>query len=548
MNYFTYFQSDISEIELPSQFNYPFNYQPHEISVIAAKELQIYIQENIEKLHLFDEIGKMFGVLIVENQEGELGYLSAFSGKLGGKNDYEHFVPPVYDMLTSQGFYREEEQKIMSKTREIEALEMDWELVQLKEKWELDLKQSITEIEALKLHKKQAKSIRESKRKEIENWEELMKTEMLKQLDRESSQLHYQLKELIKNWKNHLTNIQLDIDTKNEYIAKKKQERRQMSIALQHRLFESYTFLNAKKEYKSLREIFTITEDELPPSGSGECAAPKLLHFAYLNHLKPIALAEFWWGKSPSSEIRKHGYFYPSCKSKCLPILTHMLVGLNVEPNPLLDNPAKVTNLEIVYEDEYLIVINKPYDFLSVPGKNIEDSVYSRIKILYPEISEIMTVHRLDMSTSGLMLIAKSKEAHKQLQLSFLHKTIQKRYVAILDGNVELDSGWIDLPLRSDYENRPRQLVCFEQGKPSLTKFEVVERKNGYTRIHFYPITGRTHQLRMHASHEKGLNIPILGDDLYGKRADRLYLHAEGLSFNHPITGVRIELEAKANF
>jgi tRNA pseudouridine32 synthase / 23S rRNA pseudouridine746 synthase len=269
---------------------------------------------------------------------------------------------------------------------------------------------------------------------------------------------------------------------------------------------------------------------------------------SYLHDLLPIALAEFWWGKSPNSEVRKHGYFYPSCRSKCLPILTHMLEGLTVDPNPLADNPANVDSIDIVYDDDHVVVVNKPFDFLSVPGRSITDSVFTRIKLRFPKLKELMTVHRLDMSTSGLMLICKTKQAHKHIQLQFLHRTIKKRYIAILDGILEIDEGVIDLPLRVNIENRPRQLVCHERGKPSVTSYKVLERKDGKTRIHFFPHTGRTHQLRMHASHELGLNIPILGDDLYGKRADRLYLHAEGLSFDHPVSGERIELEVKAAF
>lgn len=259
-------------------------------------------------------------------------------------------------------------------------------------------------------------------------------------------------------------------------------------------------------------------------------------------------MAEFWWGKSPSSEIRKHGFFYPACKSKCEPILTHMLEGLEMDENPMLINPAIGKNLDIVYEDAYLLVINKPGDFFSVPGKNIHDSVLNRMKMLYPEATGPLIVHRLDMGTSGLMLIAKTKEIHQHLQSQFIKRRIKKRYAALLDGIVDTDEGFINLPLRVDLDDRPRQLVCYEYGKSAQTAWKVVQRFDNQTKIHFFPITGRTHQLRLHASHPKGLNMPIKGDDLYGRKADRLYLHAEFLEFVHPITNEVVHVEVSAPF
>jgi tRNA pseudouridine32 synthase/23S rRNA pseudouridine746 synthase len=555
MKYFNSFKDDVSQISLPEKFTFPFNYSPHPLALIAARELQQYIESTIESLHEFGlenqvgGIGKMFGVLVVQNQNGELGYLSAFSGKLGMKNEYEKFVPPVYDMLLADGFYKEGEVQIYFKSEEINKIENDHNFLQ----WQKDLETAIAEsnhqINSLKETNKLAKSIREEKRELIHQWnEEIEKTNALKELDRESAQLHYELKHLTVHWKNSIEELNLRIEKHKEVIRHAKKERKKMSIALQHRLFENYTFLNAKLESKSLHEIFPIDDGDLPPSGAGECAAPKLLHYAYANALKPICLAEFWYGKSPNSEIRKHGYFYPACKTKCFPILSHMLVGLEVDPNPLEDNPAKIAQLDIVYEDEDVILINKPFDFLSVPGRNIVDSIFTRIQILYPEVKELMVVHRLDMSTSGLILFAKKKYAHKHIQMQFLQKTIQKCYVAILDGEIELDSGCIDLPLAVDYENRPRQKVCYEYGKASQTRFEVVERRNNKTLIHFFPISGRTHQLRVHAAHQLGLNTPILGDDLYGKRDQRLFLHAEELSFIHPTTNEMMNFKVESGF
>ncbi|MCH2046898.1 MAG: RluA family pseudouridine synthase, partial [Saprospiraceae bacterium] len=331
-------------------------------------------------------------------------------------------------------------------------------------------------------------------------------------------------------------------------IKKLKQERKTRSAALQQYLFKQYKFLNAKKESKHLIDLFEQTTGQNIPAGAGECAAPKLLQYAFLNDLQPIVMAEFWWGKSPSKAIRKHLHFYPACQGKCKPILTHMLSETVMDPNPLLKSPNTVDKLEVVFEDKDLVIINKPYEFLSVPGIAIKDSVYTRIQEQISDISGPIIVHRLDMSTSGLLMLAKNKEAHKALQKQFIQKTIQKRYVALLDGLVETDHGKISLPLRGDLDDRPRQLVCFEHGKPAETHWKVVERKDGKTRIHFYPITGRTHQLRMHASHPLGLNIAISGDDLYGKKANRLYLHADRLTFLHPRTHKKIVVHKEADF
>jgi tRNA pseudouridine32 synthase/23S rRNA pseudouridine746 synthase len=555
MTYFTPFLSDVSSLSIPERFTFPFNYTPEPLAMVAATELQNYIQSEIEDKHLFgmkgesNGIGKMFGVLVVRNSSGKLGYISAFSGKLGMKNDYERFVPPVYDMLTSEGFYKPEEKRIHLLNIDVKKLEMAPEHIF----WQAEKRQAITdserEIAAFKANKKQAKEVRESKRLILNTTGiEAERHAALKELDRESAQLHYELKHLTAHWKLIIEELSLKIENHREVIRRAKKVRKNMSIALQHRLFENYTFLNAKLESKSLHAIFPIDDGDLPPSGAGECAAPKLLHYAYAHKLVPICLAEFWYGKSPNSEIRKHGYFYPACKTKCFPILSHMLVGLEVDPNPLEDNPAKIAQLDIVYEDEDVILINKPYDFLSVPGRNIVDSIFTRIQILYPEVKELMVVHRLDMSTSGLILFAKKKYAHKHIQMQFLQKTIQKRYVAILDGEIELASGLIDLPIAVDYENRPRQKVCYEHGKASQTRFEVIERRNNKTLIHFFPISGRTHQLRVHAAHQLGLNTPILGDDLYGKRDQRLFLHAEELSFIHPSTLQEMKFKVEAGF
>jgi tRNA pseudouridine32 synthase/23S rRNA pseudouridine746 synthase len=304
---------------------------------------------------------------------------------------------------------------------------------------------------------------------------------------------------------------------------------------LQKTLFEKYQFLNQQKEEKGLLDIFNNPAIK-PPAGAGDCSAPKLLQYAFQNHLTPIAMAEFWWGISPNSEIRKHKNFYPSCQSRCKPILTHMLEGIKMDENLLLENLAEKQELKIIYEDDVIIVVNKPAEFLSVPGKGIIDSVYTRMKEKYPNATGPIIVHRLDMSTSGILVLTKTKEANKVLQSQFIKRTIKKRYVALLDGILNENNGVIHLPLRVDLDDRPRQLVDFTYGKPAETRWKVIEYKNNKTRVHFYPITGRTHQLRVHSAHKDGLNTPIIGDDLYGKKETRLHLHAEFIEFIHPIS------------
>jgi tRNA pseudouridine32 synthase/23S rRNA pseudouridine746 synthase len=285
-----------------------------------------------------------------------------------------------------------------------------------------------------------------------------------------------------------------------------------------------------------------------PPAGSGECSAPKLLQFAFDKDLTPISMAEFWWGISPNSAVRKHKNYYSACQGRCKPILTHMLNGIKMDDNLLLENLAEKQELRIIYEDDVLIVVNKPTEFLSVPGKEINDSVYTRIKEKYPDATGPLIVHRLDMSTSGILLLTKTKEANKVLQSQFINRMIKKRYVALLDGYLVENSGTIQLPLRLDLEDRPKQLVDFEFGKNAETNWEVIQREDGKTRVYFYPITGRTHQLRVHAAHKDGLNTPIVGDDLYGKKANRLHLHAEFIEFLHPSTSKKMSFRVEAEF
>ena len=553
-NIFQPFKSDISGISLPEKFTFPFYYEPHELSILASNELQSYLETQTNFEHNFGlrenqeglVIGKMFGVLVCQNSNDELGYLWAFSGKLANGNHHEYFVPTIYDMLQKDGFYKIEEETVNVINREIERLEQSENYLKAIEFIKTINLQAEKDIQNQKERIKSEKINRDEKRLIAEQTLDFESYKAVqKELSEASKQESILLKQMTKYWNIQKENAKNELDILVSEIVVLKELRKQKSSTLQQKLFDAYSFLNQFGERKSIGEIFNNN----PPAGAGECAAPKLLHYAFENDLKPIAMAEFWWGKAPNSEIRKHKQFYPACKSKCEPILmTHMLQGLDMEANPFEENPAEGKEIKIVYEDDVLLVINKPAEFLSVPGKKIQDSVYQRIIELYPEATGPLIVHRLDMSTSGLLLIAKDEETYVKLQSQFIKRTIKKRYVALLDGVLKEKQGFIDLPLRVDLDDRPRQLVCYEHGKQAQTKWEVIEVKDNQTRVYFYPISGRTHQLRVHASHEMGLKTPIIGDDLYGKKSNRLHLHAEQLIFTHPVTKEILTIKEAADF
>lgn len=538
------FTTSITDIPLPERFTYPFCYTPHPLCILAAKEVQSYLTRQTAWK---DELrqGKMFGVLIVQTEHGETGYLAAFSGILAGKNLHPFFVPPVYDLLQPQGFFKIEEENISSINRNIRQLENDKAYAALSAELARTIQSAENILATAKAQLKEAKTAREQRRKEKE-----LNAQEEAELIRESQFQKAEYKRLERSWKARITTLQTQTEDWERRISALKSERKTRSAALQQKLFEQFGMLNYRGEVKNLCEIFGQTVHKTPPAGAGECAAPKLLQQAYLHGWKPIAMAEFWWGDSPKTEIRHHGHYYPACKGKCEPILQHMLQGLQVEENPMLKRmQVPSQNLEIVYEDPWLSVINKPAGMLSVPGKEDAVSVYSLMREQYPEADGPLTVHRLDMATSGLMLIAKTKRVHQNLQAQFKNRLVRKRYVALLEGIVPKDKGTVDLPLCLNPLDRPRQMVHTEHGKPTITDYQVLERLDGKrTRIAFYPRTGRTHQLRIHAAHPLGLHCPIIGDELYGEKADRLYLHAEYLEFTHPITGETVRITKEAEF
>lgn len=549
---------DLKEtIDVPSKFTFPFLYEPHPLAVEAVQQLKTYLDGfknwfydlNLGPKNYQHPLGKMFGVLVVEDSSGKLGHLWAYSGVITGEQKDSLFVPLVFNMFSENSNYFKENSQLDVWNKKITILEKD--VLYLKNKKQLQKLEKENELLLYNQRKKHSQLKAERKKQREEAVHSLTESAYQKLLDlHQTKGMH--AKFLLKEYQVFLNAkkapLEKAIAIHEEEIKEYKTARKELSNKLQSWIFEQYQFLNAKGVSKNALHLFKNIPPYFPPSGTGDCAAPKLLQYAYRNNLKPVAMAEFWYGASLKSQIRKHGHYYPSCRSKCEPILEHMLQGLEVDDNPMLINPAVGKELSLIYEDDYIMAVNKPEEFLSVRGKTIEDSVEYRMKKRFPQATGPLIVHRLDMSTSGILVLTKSLKVHKKLQEQFENRSVKKRYVALLEGEVKEDIGFIDLALRVDLDNRPFQMVDPVYGKSARTKFEVLERKDGKTRVYFYPITGRTHQLRVHASHPLGLNCPIIGDDLYGFKKDRLYLHAEQLEFTHPVTLKPVVIHVPAPF
>lgn len=521
--------------ECPVLFTFPFHYVPHPLCVSAAGQLREYLSTRHDWQ---DELlqGKMMGVLVVQKGD-EMGFLAAFSGNLAHGNNHEYFVPAVYDLLSLDGFFPPEETQISEINAKIKDEENSSGRQSLISQLSEAISKSKSEIDDYRKLMQQSKINRDNRRREGAD-------EAL--LIAESQFQKAELKRIRSRWHQILDSLKVELAESDNKIAAWKTERKQRSQALQQRIFRNFVMLNARGESRDLCEIFENTPQGLPPAGAGECAAPKLLQYAYIQGYKPLAMAEFWVGQSPKEEIRHDGHFYPSCKAKCEPILGWMLQGLNVEPNPL-EASTQPIEIEVLYDDDFMVAVNKPHGMLSVPGKLSAISLQERVQQLYPQC-DIQVVHRLDMATSGVLLFAKNRIIHKALQNMFASRQVKKQYVAILDGEVEEHSGIINLPLILNPDDRPHQIVSYTHGKPAITHYEVIDIKEGKTRIYFYPETGRTHQLRVHASHPDGLNAPIIGDALYGTHASRLHLHAQTIIFVHPITGREIYITTPCPF
>ncbi len=444
-----------TDIQAPERFTYPFCYEPHPLCVMAAKEVQTHIGSHAEIREDADN-GKMFGVLVVKMDDGRglmeeepaYGFLAAYSGLLAGRNDWDYFVPPVYDAQQPDGHFK-------------------------------------------------------------------------------------------------MTEREISLISHHSPLTAKK-----MSQDLQMWLFHQYQLLNARGEVKDLVDIWQSYYSRpklrqkypLPPGGTGDCCAPKLLQYAYQQGLKLVCMAEFWWGATTHTELRQHLNYYPACRGKCKPILTWMLEGLDVDPNPELLGFAHL-DPKTVYEDEYIVVIDKPSGLLSTPGRIEDYSVETLMRQRYPDA---VIAHRLDMGTSGLLIVAKTLEAYRPLQEQFIKHQVKKKYVAMLEGRGKKEEvrGTVSLPLRPDPMNRPRQMVDLEHGKRAVTDYEFISPDI----VALYPQTGRTHQLRIHCASSDGLGRPIVGDELYGTKGDRLMLHASEIWFRHPITGQEMHLASSPPF
>ena len=531
---------DRSTLELPRQFTCPFCYEPHPLALMAVERVQQYVASRTDWA---DEMaaGKMLGVLVAQDAGGRLGFLAAFSGNLAGEVRHDFFVPPVYDLLDPQGEFKQGEARITAINHEVERLEASAELAEMLRD-ETEARQKMCdEIGDFKVlmarHKQQRDACRQAGNLTPDEQEALLN---------QSRHEKAELKRLRRRHEAAIQKIIDEIEGFRQQIHTLKERRKTMSEALQERIFRLFIVGNARGEHRDLVEVFKPL-GTLPPSGAGECCAPRLLNYAYVSGLQPVCMAEFWWGASPVGEVRHHGHFYPACRSKCKPILDFMLQGLDVEDN-LLGQPMETGGLDIIHDDQWLTVINKPSGMLTVPGKLLEDSLQTRFQAACPEATGPIVVHRLDQETSGLVVFAKDKSTHKALQQQFENHTVRKRYVALLDGVVTQDEGVIDLPIRPDVDDRPRQRVDLQQGKPAVTRYRVLERMARMTRVALEPLTGRTHQLRVHCSHIHGLNCPIVGDRLYGRADDRLMLHAQSITIIHPATGKEMTLECAPDF
>ena len=566
-------QALLSGIDIPERMNNPLDYQPHPLCIAVCKELQAYLAEREDWKEEIDK-GKMFGVLIVENAQpepgvSEIGYLAAYSGQIGGRSDWDDFVPAVFDYLQPDGYFKIHEAEISGINQSIRQLEGNEHMKEAKNLIQQLQEERKRTIAAYQEKMKEAKAKRDARR-EAGNLTPEEEAEMVK----ESQFMKAELRRLKKSL-SEKTTLETEYEVFQADILRLKQLRKTLSDALQQWLFSQFRMQNHEGKMKDLQEIFRVAAlrdypqatlatsriaalKMVPPAGSGECCEPKLLQYAYLHGYRPLQMAMFWWGESPKEEIRHHLQFYPACNGKCKPILHWML------PDRVFDSKiAEKQALETLYEDDQLAVIYKPSGLLSVPGKDSsQPSVYSIMRKKYPAASSPLIVHRLDMATSGLMIIAKTDFAYHRLQKEFLHHRVQKKYIAIIgckdqeacdkiwDSSISSGKQKISLPLMPDYLDRPRQIVNHAQGKEAITEYEVLDRIDAtHLRLALYPKTGRTHQLRVHCAHHEGLNAPILGDPLYGnEKASRLHLHAEEITFEHPLTGKEINIKREADF
>lgn len=533
---FHYFKTDISNISLPKRFTNPFSYQAHPLVLIAKDEF-LQMLDTMDSLFVQEaENGKMFGVLVCKNSDGKIGYLCAFSGQILGKNTYQNFVEPVFDYTSKESFFVKENNQIILINNQLEELINSNEFLKVKKLLEEKTIEKHNVLENLKCNYKQNKIIRAQKRQDGFD---------CKILEKESQFEKAEIKRKEKQFNQEIEILQNKLDFYNNQIFLLKQKRELLSGKLQDKLFKQFVFHNFENQSKDLLEIFD-DKNQKCPSGAGECSAPRLLEFAIRNNYFPICMGEFWYGKTSRFIIHRSGEFYPSCKPKCEPILQFMLKGLDVDA-PLYLPKNQQFNYQIIFEDDDLIVVNKPFGMLSAPGKNGTISIFE--KLLADKKSNLYLCHRLDMDTSGILLLAKNLESYQNIQNQFLQKKVAKTYKAILCGKIKNSQGKIDLPIIADYENRPMQKID-KNGKPSITFYKLLryDSKKDESEVLFFPQTGRTHQLRLHSASPFGLDCPIKGDKLYGKNDQRLFLECIKMELLHPKTNKKLSFFIKNSF
>ncbi|UOE87456.1 RluA family pseudouridine synthase [Vibrio splendidus] len=545
-------QTATQDLSIPTRFTFPYYYTPHPTCELAMLQLQ---QSLLDCGVNETSQGNLYAVLLVQDPTTqELGYLSAFSGlqldsSLASQLTSIAFVPSAFDGQQFQSHNSANLARQSQLADDIKKLQQSHNLDALVTELQELTVESAQAIEAFQLAMAANKTQRNELRDQANHEKALGNLEsaanLLKQLGNQSSQEKRDLKALRIEWKQKIAERQSQVDLIDSELKNRKQDHQAISEQLETQRLSHYRFIDQALESKSLLELLD-GKDAL--EGSGDCCLPKLLNSAFEHGFKPLALSEFWWGLPPTDIIRQHANLYPVCQSKSFEILDHQLSDIELEDNPLIVNPALGKSFDIVYEDDEIVVVNKPEEFLSVPGKFIEDSVYTRIKARYPNATGPLIIHRLDMSTSGLLILALTAESNKHIQKQFIDRTVEKRYTALLDGEIDGKSGDISLPLRGDITDRPRQLVCHEHGRNADTYWQAIGTSNGKTKVHLYPKTGRTHQLRVHCAHPLGLGVPIRGDDLYGYKRERLHLHAGYLKLIHPTTGEWMEFEVPSEF
>lgn len=528
--------------------NNPFDYIPDAACNKAYRDLTTWL-ETLKKsddhadVDLLRELegGKMLGVLIARDNQGMPHTLYAFSGQLGdGGFHHPRFVGPVLDYLQPDGYFKTKESEISRQNAEISQLETG-----LFPKVKTEYAQALARLEAgVEEYREKCRAGKAERRARRESG--LLGEDEMAAIIRQSQFEKAELHRLKKRMAEELAPLAEKLEKTMAHIQALKEKRRSASEALQKWLFSNFRLLNARGKYRSLSDIFIDTPMKIPPSGAGECCAPKLLQAAYLRGWQPVSIAEYWYGKPRDGEVRIHGMHYPACRGKCLPVLGWMLQGLHVAPPLGGDNmTGDIHNPEIIYENQWFCIVLKPGGMLSVPGKGAAVSLQRWLEERYGADRGVRMAHRLDRDTSGLMIATFGPLPYKVMQSLFARRKVKKTYVAQLEGDYRQRGlprhGRIDLPLSPDWLDRPRQRVDTRDGKEAVTDYEFTETNEGRSRILFYPLTGRTHQLRVHAASEAGLGMPVAGDPLYGARygncRERLHLHALKLEFTFPIDG-----------